>query len=200
MNKIKVVALFGKSGAGKDTILQHILERYGNKVKGIVSCTTRPKRDYEVDGVDYHYLTTEEFTVKVLNYEMLEATEFNGWFYGTSIEELDANKVNIGVFNPTGVEALVSDGRLEVLPIEVYADDKVRLLRALNREVHPNCKEICRRFFADEEDFEDLDDIGSFSTIYNNIDNGLHWTTITAIETLIEDFLHGSNHGEVTSN
>ena len=106
MSKIKVVALFGKSGAGKDTILQHILERYKSQVKGIVSCTTRPKRDYEVDGVDYHYLTTEEFTVKVLNYEMLEATEFNGWFYGTPIDGLTENFVNIGVFNPAGIEAI----------------------------------------------------------------------------------------------
>ena len=80
MSKIKVVALFGKSGAGKDTVQRYLIDAYPNDAKGIVSCTTRPKRDYEQHGVDYHYLTTEKFAEKVLNGEMLEATEFNDWF------------------------------------------------------------------------------------------------------------------------
>ena len=50
MSKIKVVALFGKSGAGKDTIQRYLIDTYPNDTKSIVSCTTRPKRDYEQDG------------------------------------------------------------------------------------------------------------------------------------------------------
>lgn len=200
MSKIKVVALFGKSGAGKDTVQRYLIDAYPNDAKGIVSCTTRPKRDYEQYGVDYHYLTTEKFAEKVLNGEMLEATEFNDWFYGTSITELDPEKINVGVFNPTGVEALIGDSRLDVLPIEIIASDKTRLLRALNREDSPNCSEICRRFFADEEDFCDLDDLGDFYTISNDEEGGFSIFMISVLENLFEDFMLRGTDVQLTSN
>ena len=156
MEKIKIVALFGKSGAGKDTIQRQIMDKV-NGVKGIVSCTTRPPRDNETDGIDYHFLSNMEFTQKVLNGSMLEATEFRDWFYGTSIDELDTEKINVGVFNIAGIEALLEDSRLEVIPVLVYAEDRIRLYRALMRERDPDCEEICRRFFADQKDFESID-------------------------------------------
>ena len=189
MSKIKVVALFGKSGVGKDTIQRYLIDAYPNDAKGIVSCTTRPKREYERDGIDYHYLTTEKFAEKVLNGEMLEATEFNDWFYGTSITELDPEKINVGVFNPIGVEALIGDSRLSVLPIEIIASSKTRLLRALHREDNPNCAEICRRYFVDEEDFCDLDDIGDFYTISNDEGDGFSLFMISELEKLFKDFM-----------
>lgn len=156
-NKIKVIAFFGKSASGKDTIQKWIVSQYPDITSGIVSCTTRPKRDYEVNGKDYFFLNDLEFGEKVLNGSMLEAASFNGWFYGTPIEGLQEDKINIGVFNPAGIDALLTDSRLVVLPVYVYASDKTRLLRSLNRENEPNCSEICRRFFADEKDFSDWD-------------------------------------------
>ena len=53
-NKIKIIALFGKAGAGKDTILNELFNTYGSTlpINKIISCTTRPPRDYEVDGKD----------------------------------------------------------------------------------------------------------------------------------------------------
>lgn len=156
-NKIKVIAFFGKSASGKDTIQKWIVSQYPDITSGIVSCTTRPKRDYEINGKDYFFLNDVEFGEKVLNGSMLEATSFNGWFYGTPIEGLQSDKINIGVFNPEGISALLADSRLAVLPVYVYASDKTRLLRSLNREDKPNCYEICRRFFADEQDFADWD-------------------------------------------
>ena len=55
--KIKVVALFGKAGSGKDTILKEVAATGG--LHEIVSCTTRPMREGEADGVNYHFLTSE---------------------------------------------------------------------------------------------------------------------------------------------
>lgn len=152
MNKYKVVALAGKAGAGKDTIFQEILKLNPN-LNEIISCTTRPKRENEIDGKNYHFLTNIEFTKKILNNEMLEATVFNDWFYGTPLSSLDSNKINIGVFNPTGIEALSTNPNIELTSILINTSDKNRLLRQLNREENPNVDEIIRRYNTDKHDF-----------------------------------------------
>ena len=154
--KIKILALFGKSASGKDNIQKWIVNNCF-KINGIVSCTTRPPRSGEQHGVDYFFLSDEEFTKKVLDGSMLEATSFREWFYGTALDQLDPEKINVGVFNISGIECLIEDPRLEVIPVWVHATNKTRLIRSLNREQNPNCNEICRRFFADEDDFADID-------------------------------------------
>lgn len=166
MQKIKVIALFGKSGAGKDTIQKWIMKHYPHRFNSIVSCTTRPPRDGEVDGKDYFFLTNEQFAEKILDLSMLEATEFRGWYYGTSVDQLDTNKINIGVFNIAGIEALLEDKRLDIFPVLVDASDKTRLLRALKREENPDCAEICRRFKTDSDDFAQMDFMPYF--VWNN--------------------------------
>ena len=155
--KYQVVALIGKAGAGKDSIQKATCELHPLMFHPIISCTTRPAREGEAEGVDYHYISLNEFTRKVLNGDMLEATEFRDWFYGTTLESLAKDKINIGVFNPAGVEALLEDSRLDVIVFEVKAPDKQRLMRYLNREEVPDCAEMCRRYFTDEKDFSDLD-------------------------------------------
>ena len=152
MSKYKVVALAGKAGAGKDTIFQEILKLNLN-LNEIISCTTRPKRENEIDGKNYHFLTNIEFTKKILNNEMLEATVFNDWFYGTPLSSLNLNKINIGVFNPTGIEALSTNPNIELTSILINTSDKNRLLRQLNREENPNVDEIIRRYNTDKHDF-----------------------------------------------
>lgn len=156
-NKYQVVALIGKAGAGKDSIQKATCELHPLMFHPIVSCTTRPAREGEVEGVDYNFISLNEFTRKVLNGDMLEATEFRDWFYGTTLDSLSKDKINIGVFNPAGVEALLEDPRLDVIVFEVVAPDKQRLMRYLNREETPDCAEMCRRYFTDEKDFSVLD-------------------------------------------
>lgn len=150
--KIKLLALFGPSGSGKDTLAKILTRR--EDISEVITCTTRPKRDYEKNGVDYYFLTVEEFTEKVLNGTILEATSFRGWFYGTPIESLKEDKINVGVFNIQGIEYLLKDERLDVFPIFIACEDKIRLQRCLDRELNPDCKEICRRFLTDAKDFE----------------------------------------------
>ena len=156
MQKIKVVALFGKCAAGKDTIQNWLIANSPN-IKKIVSCTTRAPRDYEVDGVDYHFLTTLEFTQKVLDGLMLEAVSFRDNFYGAAIDELDENKINIAVFELNGIHALLDDPRIDVMCIYIDVDDKIRLLRALNREEHPDCLKLCERFIEEDKTFSEFD-------------------------------------------
>lgn len=56
MDKIKLLALFGESSAGKDSI-QHWLEQKLKNTHGMVSYTSRPPRDYETEGLEYHFVT-----------------------------------------------------------------------------------------------------------------------------------------------
>lgn len=166
--KYKIIALFGKSGAGKDTLL-HKLHYANPGYNKIIMTTTRPKRDYEMDGLHYHFVTEKTFAEKLLKEELIEATSFNNWFYGTDIHELDIDRVNIGAFNINAIECMLEDSRLEVYPIYIEASDKTRLLRNLNREENPNCAEICRRYFTDEKDFDDIP--FEYDIVKNDINN-----------------------------
>lgn len=152
----KIIALIGEAGAGKDSLMQAILELRPD-LHEIVSCTTRPKREGENHGVNYFYYTPEKFGDMVLNNEMLECTTFRDWFYGTSYESVRSDCVNIGVFNPAGVEALEDRGDVDLYVIWVTASKKTRLLRQLNREEDPDVDEIVRRYRADQLDFADFE-------------------------------------------
>ena len=161
MEKIKVIAYVGKSGAGKDYCMKRTAAYHNYHI--IVSSTTRPKRDYETEGVDYHFLSEKEFAAA----RFLETASFNGWHYGTRYEDLDPNKVNIGVFNPTGLKSLAAHDDIDLTIVYIKASDKTRLLRQLNREEEPNVHEIIRRFATDEADFQDDK---SFITLGNHYD------------------------------
>lgn len=179
----KIIALIGKAGSGKDTMMHRVLERNPN-LHEIVSCTTRPRREGEVEGVNYFYLTPEQFGDKVLHNEMLEATCFNDWFYGTSYESLRSDVTNIGVFNPAGIESLLGRRDVIVHVFYVTASPKNRLLRQLNREKDPDVDEIIRRYKADEIDFADLN--FEYDVLYNEIYEDLN-AGVEAILCSLED-------------
>lgn len=152
----KIVALFGEAGSGKDFMLNKVLAARPD-YHGIISCTTRPMRQGEQHGVNYFYYTDEEFQKQINADTMLECVVFNNWYYGTSMDSVREDKINIGVFNPHGIHDLLDHGDCEILAVRVRVPDKVRLMRQLNREEDPDVKEVCRRFLADYTDFGDID-------------------------------------------
>jgi guanylate kinase len=160
MSKYKVIAICGKSASGKDTLLRYTIMNYMWLHK-IINCTTRPPRENEIDGKNYHFLSLEEFAHKdVIERKMIEVTKFREWYYGTSVEDLSPDAINIGVFNPAGIYALMQREDIDLYVVQVVASDKTRLLRSLTREDNPDVDEIVRRYLADKEDFE------VFSTVY----------------------------------
>jgi len=86
-----LVIVSGPSGVGKDTVISSLClvptepERYF-----VVTCTTRPRREYEVDGVHYHFLAPEEFENKRAEGGFLEANLVHGHLYGTPRDEVRA--------------------------------------------------------------------------------------------------------------
>jgi guanylate kinase len=78
----------GPSGAGKGTLIQLVLPRFPDLAPA-VSATTRPQRPGEQDGVDYHFLSREDFQAKVDAGEFLEYVDYVGNRYGTLNSEID---------------------------------------------------------------------------------------------------------------
>ena len=84
----RVIVITGPSGVGKGTLIRGVRER----VPGIelsVSATTRLPRPGEADGVDYHFLTEEEFEQRVAAGEFVEHATYSGHRYGTLRSELE---------------------------------------------------------------------------------------------------------------
>ena len=108
-----LVVLSGPSGCGKDTIISQVLSRLGDEGFLSISMTTRPKRGTEQDGVDYYFVTPEQFRENVENDLMLEYAQYGANFYGT----------------PVGpVRHLLAQGKTVILNIEVQGGKNVRRL------------------------------------------------------------------------
>lgn len=79
----KVIIVSAPSGAGKTSIVRHLLDAVP-ELKFSISATTRNKRDYEVDGKDYYFITPEQFKERLANDEFLEWQEvYKDQFYGS---------------------------------------------------------------------------------------------------------------------
>ena len=173
MSRKIIVCLVGKSAAGKDSIAYLLSKQEG--WHNVVSCTTRPRREYVKVGIIYYFLTPDEFAHRVINGDMIEATYFNDWYYGTMKSAL-VDGINVGVWNPEGYdclrETLKNDPDVVLLAYYIKCKDKTRLLRSLNRERDPDVHEIVRRFQADEEDFEWLED-DNIQVLWNEEDKDM---------------------------
>ena len=170
-----ILALIGEAGSGKDTILRKLIDDTKHYYNGklplheIISYTSRPPREKEVDGVNYHFISAEKFAEMILQNQMFEATVFNKWCYGTGVESVKENAINVGVFNPEGAETLLHDKRVNLVIVYIQADDKIRLIRQLNREASPDVDEIIRRYKADKIDFEDANNLCNWSYTNNTL-------------------------------
>lgn len=87
--KGKMIIISAPSGAGKTTIVKHLLQQE-LKLEFSVSATSRSARPNEIHGKDYYFLTPDEFQQKIKNNEFLEWEEvYNGFFYGTLKSEVE---------------------------------------------------------------------------------------------------------------
>ena len=174
-----IYLFIGKSGAGKDTICKRHLSSCKSTLP-IISFTTRPMRDGEVNGVDYHFVSNQEFQKMIDNDELTEYryydTEVNGdkdrWFYGTP--KLDILKDYAGVVEIDGAISFVKCYGADNIDITlIVVDDIEREKRAKLRGGFDQT-EWNRRMLADAHDFSEeriknLEDIyGKKVTIYFN--------------------------------
>lgn len=89
MDSGKLIIVSAPSGAGKTTLVRHLLEIF-DSIEFSVSCATRSPRENEIDGNDYYFISTEEFKQKIDNQEFAEWEEvYAGSYYGTLKSEIE---------------------------------------------------------------------------------------------------------------
>lgn len=104
-----LIVISGPAGSGKGTVNAHLLKT-GDFVYS-VSATTRAPRAGETDGVNYHFITKEDFLSRIQNGDMLEYTEYCGNFYGTPKKE---------------AEQVLASGKNLILEIEVEGAENIK--------------------------------------------------------------------------
>ena len=176
----KIYCVMGKSSSGKDSIYHEIMEKGALGLKPIIPYTTRPIRDGEQDGREYHFCT--EDTVQRLqdSGRIMELRAYNTvygvWKYFTVDDErIDLSKNNylyiVTLEGYTKIREYFGADR--VVPIYIEVEDGERLMRAIAREQKqdvPKYEEMCRRFLADSADFcdEKLLEAGVVRRFQNN--------------------------------
>ncbi len=87
-SKKQIVIFSGPSGSGKDSIMEKIIEN-SNKITKLTTATSRKKRDGEVDGKSYYFLSEQEFKKNIENGNIPEYNFFSGNYYGTFLPDLE---------------------------------------------------------------------------------------------------------------
>lgn len=159
-----MIVLIGKSGSGKSTIKKELIKLGLNS---IITYTTRPIRESEVDGVEYHFITYEKFYHLKKEGFFLETTSYHTtkgiWYYGTSKESLSKEN-SVLITNPSGLKEI----RKQKIPCVVFnieAETERLVQRLLKRG--DNEEEILRRLSDDEIDFINIVPLVDFT--YKNI-------------------------------
>lgn len=150
-----MIILCGKTASGKDTILKQIIG--SSNMSKVVTYTTRPPREGEVNGISYHFISQEEFLEKQKEGFFIESASYQvasgeTWYYGSTIEDMVGNKVII--LNPVGVEAIKKIPELNPVIFYILADEETLWNRL--RQRGDNAEEARRRLNADDEDFKDI--------------------------------------------
>ena len=129
-----IIVISAPSGAGKTTLCSESQRRNPN-IKFSVSCTTRPKREHEVDGVNYHFLSDQEFTEKVQNNEFVEYENVHGYYYGTlrkTLEDALAQKemvlFDVDVNGAMAIKSNYSENTCTIFILPPSLDDLKRRL------------------------------------------------------------------------
>lgn len=149
----------GASASGKTTV-ERLLEKMG--INRIISYTTRPMRDGEVDGVDYHFVSEEVFVSMKLKGCFQETARYRDWNYGLSLLGVDYEKQDyIAVVTVHGYEELLMSVGIEnITGINIKVEERERMIRLLKRG--DSISEVFRRLHTDREDFENVENISDY--------------------------------------
>ena len=153
--------IMGKSASGKDSLYRRLMDTDLNLLRFVIY-TTRPKRDREEDGHEYHFV--DEKYLNDNNDRIIEKrvykTVFGDWYYATLDDGKVSKEKNYLVIGTLESYNSIKKyyGEDQVYPIYIEVSDEIRRERAIRREKHqkvPKFDEMERRLKADEIDFSE---------------------------------------------
>lgn len=144
-----IITIMGPSASGK-TVIGAALKQECN-YQDIVSYTTRPPRPGETDGVDYHFISKEQFLKMQKENGFVESVEYNGNFYGTGVKEAreaaQSQTPYLIVVTPEGAGQIAEIvGKENVFSVYVDAPVSVRAKRYIDREGDTLTPEQLKKF------------------------------------------------------
>ncbi len=176
-----MLIIVGPSASGKTEVVKLLIKEYG--MKKLVTYTSRAMRKGEVAGVDYHFLTRDEFLEKINASFFLEYVEYNGNYYGTSYEGLDSDKVVI--LEPSGVKHYINKVRDKIKICYITCAKEIREQRMIKRGDLP--ENIQKRLISDDDIFNnELDYLADWVII----DNGY---TLEELTEKVYNLYNGTN-------
>ena len=180
--------LIGKSATGKDTIAERLLLDDTLQLKRVVQYATRPIRDGEKEGREYHFITLDDADALEKSGKVIESRAYDTVYGIWKYLLVDDGGIDLCAQDYIAVGTIASYkkvreyfGEDRVVPIYIWVETGERLERALRRERNhdnPKYTEMCRRFISDEQDFSDehlfeaglLNADGSVRNSFENMD------------------------------
>lgn len=186
-----MIVIVGESASGKSTVQDILINQYG--FKKYPSFTTRAKRENESNGIDYYFVSEEQFIDKLKQGGFLESAKYYKWWYGTPIEALRDNSAVL-VLTPKGfraVKKLVAsrgfndDGNISVTSFYLNVPRRDRLVKMLTR------KESGGR----EDDIEEayrrnVSDVGMFDGVETEVDFTIDNTRYEKTPSDVADYIN----------
>lgn len=163
METKKPLALItGFSGAGKTTLWQTLLSKHPDRLIKVVTSTTRPPREGERHGHDYHFLTPDDFLGKKSAGHFLETSEHYGHHYGSTAPEaleLDRHHIPLYVLDTNGILE-VKNQYPNAQAFFVHISPQEQYKRLSERTSNPEeLEKRLRRYLHEQEVLETNEDI-----------------------------------------
>ncbi len=128
-----MIVLAGASASGKTEAAKVLASKYG--ITKIVTTTTREKRTGEVNGVDYFFVSKEQFEKMIIEDRFVEYTLYNGQMYGSTKDQIASNKCV--VIDPAGLRSYINLHNDDIVTFYLEADEETRHRRMISRGDDP---------------------------------------------------------------
>lgn len=155
-----MIVLVGKSCSGKDSVVKILCSMGYSRV---ATCTTRPMRMGEVDGIDYYFITQSEFMNMIEKGDFAEYREYETekglWLYGSRINDYKYATEKVIILTPEGlVNIRKKYPNLPIIAIYLAVPNKELKRRMMSRAniSGEDIKEVKRRYKADKKDFRHI--------------------------------------------
>lgn len=160
-SKVSNIVIAGVSGAGKDTLVNHILSlaNFKHEVVHAISTTTRPIGPNERDGVDYRFVSDDEFARNCAQRLFAETAEYDVcghiWKYGSLKKDYEPDgKIHLFILNPYGIQQLIDNG-IEFTLVYIDLPMSVSYERMVSRG-RQSKEQMGARLVQDLDDFRDF--------------------------------------------